>query len=105
MKKLLLALFVAFGLQTQAQLWNVQLDVDPIVSFSPATGLAGIAWIGNEFWVSKWADNNIYTADALGNMTGNFTISGITGTRSMTTDGNYIYIGTAAAAIYQVDPI
>ncbi len=105
MKKLLLVLFVAFGLQTQAQLWNVQLDVDPIVSFSPASGLAGVMWTGSEFWVSKWADNNIYTADALGNMTGNFTISGITGTRSMTTDGNYIYIGTAAAAIYQVDPI
>jgi hypothetical protein len=105
MKKLLLALFVAFGLQTQAQLWNVQLDVDPIVSFSPASGLAGVMWTGSEFWVSKWADNNIYTADALGNMTGNFTIPGITGTRSMTTDGNYIYIGTAAAAIYQVDPI
>ncbi|MBT5089610.1 MAG: T9SS type A sorting domain-containing protein [Flavobacteriales bacterium] len=105
MKKLLLALFVAFGIQTQAQLWNVQLNVDPIVSFSPATGLAGVIWIGSEFWVSKWADNNIYTADALGNMTGNFTIPGITGTRSMTTDGNYIYIGTAAAVIYQVDPI
>ncbi len=107
MRKILLVLFVAFGLQTQAQLWSVQLDVDPTVSFSPATGLAGVCWnaLGNEFWVSKWGDNNIYTADALGNMTGNFTIPGVTGTRSMTTDGVYIYIGANTTAIYQIDPV
>ena len=105
MRKLLLALFLAFGLQTQAQLWSIQLDVDPIAAFSPATGLAGVCWAGNEFWISKWADNNIYTADPLGNMTGNFIIPGVTGTRSMTTDGIYIYIGANTTAIYQINPV
>jgi hypothetical protein len=89
----------------QAQLWNIQLDVNPTTVFAPATGLSAVAWTGSEFWVSKWADNNIYTADASGNMTGNFTIPGITGTRSITTDGVNMYIGTAATVIYQVNPI
>ena len=37
----------------QAQLWNIQLDVDPTTVFAPATGLAGVGWTGSEFWVSK----------------------------------------------------
>jgi len=54
MRKLLLALFLAFGLQTQAQLWSIQLDVDPIAAFSPATGLAGSV---PENWMEKLEHN------------------------------------------------
>ena len=104
MRKLLLIAFIAFGLQTQAQLWNVQLNVDPTTVFSSATGLAGTIWTGTEFWCAKWNGADIYTADASGTSTGNFTISGISGTRSLTTDGTHIYIGTASTSIYKVDP-
>ena len=105
-KKILLAIIALLSFHNvQAQLWNIQLDVDPITVFAPATGLAGVGWTGSEFWVSKWADNNIYTADASGNMTGNFTIQGVSGTRSITTDGVHMYIGVNTSLIYQVDPI
>ena len=83
-------------------LWDIQLDVDPVASFSPATGLAGVAWTGTEFWVTKWANNAMYTANASGAMTGTFTIPGVTGARSITTDGTDMYIGTAATQIYRV---
>ena len=104
--KILITIITLLSLNNvQAQLWSIQLDVDPTTVFAPATGLAGVGWTGSEFWVSKWADNNIYTADASGNMTGNFTIPGITGTRSITTDGVYMYIGANTSVIYQVNPI
>jgi hypothetical protein len=84
-------------------LWDIQLDVDPVAAFSPNTGLAGIAWTGTEFWVTKWANNVIYTANASGVMTGNFTIAGVTGARSITTDGTDMYIGTATNKIYKIN--
>jgi|GEM_PF-1021059 len=83
-------------------LWDIQLDVDPVAAFNPATGLAGVAWTGTEFWVTKWANNAMYTANASGAMTGTFTIPGVTGARSITTDGTDMYIGTAATQIYRV---
>ena len=104
MKKNLLALFIAFSLQSQAQLWTVQLDKDPTTLGS---GLAGVIWTGTEFWCAAWASGDIYVADANGNALSpaSFTITGVSGTRSMTTDGAHIYIGTAATSIYKVDPI
>jgi hypothetical protein len=104
MKKHLLTLFIAFSLQAQAQLWNIQLDKDPTTLGS---GLAGVIWTGTEFWCAAWATADIYVADANGNALSpaSFTIPGVSGTRSMTTDGIHIYIGTAATSIYKVDPI
>jgi hypothetical protein len=104
MKKLLLILFTAVAMQTQAQLWTVQLDVDPTATIPAATGLAGVIWTGTEFWCAKWNGADIHTADANGNSTGTFTIPGVSGTRSITTDGTYMYIGTAGTSIYKVDP-
>jgi hypothetical protein len=104
MKKYLLTLLIAFSLQAQAQLWNIQLDKDPTILGS---GLAGVIWTGTEFWCAAWATADIYVADANGNALSpaSFTIPGVSGTRSMTTDGSHIYIGTAATSIYKVDPI
>ena len=78
MKKILLALFIALGLQTQAQLWNIQLDTDPTALGS---GLAGVAWTGTEFWCAAWNSADIYVADANGNAStpASFTINGVTG--------------------------
>lgn len=104
MKKTLLGIFVAIGLQTQAQLWTVQLDSDPT---NLGSALAGVAWTGTEFWCAQWNSADIYVADANGNAStpASFTISGVTGTRSITTDGTYMYIGANTSSIYQVDPV
>lgn len=82
-------------------LWDIQLDVPPTPI---AAGLAGCYWDGTQFWVSKWSNDSIYTANAAGAMTSDFVIAGITGTRSITSDGTRLYIGTAGTNIYQVDP-
>lgn len=82
-------------------LWDIQLDVDPT---SIGSALAGVIWTGSEFWVAQWNSATIYTANAAGTSTGSFTITGVTGTRSMTTDGTDIYIGTASTSIYKINP-
>lgn len=102
MKKILLsiALFLLV-FQSNAQLWSVQLNVNPTTL---GTQIAGVGWTGTEFWGAQWNSGVIYTADINGNSTGSFTIAGVTGTRSITTDGTYMYIGANTSAIYQVDP-
>jgi len=82
-------------------MWDIQLDVDPT---GAAAGLAGVGWTGTEFWACVWQTNEIYTFDAAGVNTGNFTITGITGARSVTTDGTNMYIGNNTTSIYEVNP-
>ncbi len=50
-------------------IWTIQLDADPTTI---GTSLAGVIWTGTEFWCAKWNSADIYTADASGNLTGNF---------------------------------
>lgn len=69
-----------------------------------ANGNAGIMFMDGQYWVSAWASDLIHVLDVTGAFVETFTIPGITGTRSMTTDGTSIYIGTAGTQIYQVDP-
>ena len=102
MKKILLSITLfLLVFQSNAQLWSVQLNVNPT---SLGTQIAGVGWTGTEFWGAQWNSGVIYTADINGNSTGSFTIAGVTGTRSITTDGIYMYIGANTSAIYQVDP-
>jgi hypothetical protein len=70
-----------------------------------ADGLAGIAYINGQYWVSAWETNAIHILDSGGSFVETIVISGITGTRSMTTDGTSVYIGTADLSIYEVDPV
>ncbi len=86
----------------QRAIWDIQLDSDPTTI---AAGLAGALWTGSEFWIARWANDSIFTADAAGSPTGFFQIPGVSGTRSMTTDGNFIYIGANTSIIYKVNPV
>lgn len=65
---------------------------------------AGVVYFNNQFWVSKWNAADIHELSSSGSYISTFQIPGITGARSMTTDGTNIYIGTASSSIYVVDP-
>lgn len=82
--------------------WDILLDTDPTAITG---GLAGAYWTGTEFWLSAWSDDTLYTADASGNMTSFFVVPGVTGTRSITSDGTSMYVGTAGTSIYEIDPV
>ena len=70
-----------------------------------ADGQAGVVFINNQYWISAWASNLLHILDANGVFIETITITGISGVRSMTTNGTNLYLGTAAANIQIVDPI
>lgn len=70
-----------------------------------AQGNAGVVFINNQFWVSAWASNSIHLLSNTGAYISTFQVPGLTGTRSMTTDGTHVYCGTASTSIFKVDPV
>lgn len=132
MKKLLFTSVLALGLITQAQ--NNQIESDPnpsnqqslilnqskstnalftpiqitdvTATLMPTGGLVGCRWIDslNEYWVSEWNTAQFYSMDATGALLTSFTIPGVTGIRSITTDGTNVYLGTSLATIQVVNP-
>jgi len=70
-----------------------------------ANGNAGVVYFNGEFWVSAWASDVIHVLDPNGSYIESFTIPGLSGSRSFTTDGTSIFAGTAANQIYEIDPV
>lgn len=68
-----------------------------------APGNAGVVFVNNQFWVSAWASNNIHILSSTGAFVETIQVAGLTGTRSMTTDGTNVYCGTASNFIYTVN--
>lgn len=66
---------------------------------------AGVAFVNNQYWVATWNDNTIHILDAQGGFIETITIDGLTGTRSITTDGTDLFMGAAGDVIYRVDPV
>lgn len=66
---------------------------------------AGVILFGNEYWVSKFNSDTMYTLDMTGAVTSTFFISGVSSIRSMTTDGTMIYAGANAGQIIVIDPV
>lgn len=89
-------------------LWDIQdyFAVDTVAS--TAGGFAGIAWVGNEWWVSQWNKDSIFTIDINGNLLSGFKIAGVgaptSGARSMTYDGTNLYIADNTTTIKVVNP-
>jgi len=124
MKKILqVSLFALFGVFAL----NAQNEVAPVDSAAPngtralfdleyafdigtngsvgANGLAGVIFFDNQYWISEWQTDVIHVLDDTGGFVESFTIPGLSGTRSLTTDGTNIYIGTAGTQIFQIDPV
>jgi hypothetical protein len=85
-------------------LWDIQFNYDVTTAASGDVGMAAALFFNNEFWVSRWASDTIYRFDASGVLISEFVISGLSGTRSFTTDGIYLYAGTSSNTIYRIDP-
>ncbi|HEY0029253.1 MAG TPA: T9SS type A sorting domain-containing protein [Bacteroidia bacterium] len=94
---------VQTSVSTERALWTVQLDVNP-TTISP--GIAAACWTGTEFWVAKWANDTMFTLNAAGGITsGPFVIAGLTGVRSITTDGTTLYAGANTSSIFKINPV
>lgn len=89
-------------------LWDIQdyFAIDTVTTNNG--GFAGVAWVGNEWWVSQWAKDSLFTIDASGNLISGFKIAGVgtltSGARSMTYDGTNLYIADNTPTIKIVNP-
>jgi Secretion system C-terminal sorting domain len=83
--------------------WQVLFSYD-ITAAGAGTANAGVVQFGTEFWVSRWNSDTIWSFSLTGTLNNSFTIPGVTGVRSMTTDGTSIYAGANTAVIYQINP-
>ncbi|HQV36507.1 MAG TPA: T9SS type A sorting domain-containing protein [Flavobacterium sp.] len=68
-------------------------------------GNAGVLFLNNQFWVSAWASSNIHVLNNSGGFVETFTVAGVTGARSLTTDGTNVYVGANNTNIYVINPI
>ena len=126
MKKLLiLAITVAFG--TNVSTYAQTAEAAPYAGTTQATpstnamfdplfnydleaqiglnGNAGVAFINGQFWVSSWASADLHVLDSAGNYIETFTVPGVTGVRSITSDGTSLYMGAASTKIFEVNPV
>jgi len=84
--------------------WDLQMSFSATDSTNGDVGMAGVAFYNNEFWVARWQYDTLYRFDINGSLISEFVIAGLTGTRSITTDGTYLYMGTNTNTIYRVNP-
>lgn len=89
------------GIQTP---WQLLYSHD-LTAGGAGTGNAGIVMLATEFWVSKWASDTISVFNLTGTMTSQFTVAGVTGIRSLTTNGTSVYAGCNTANIYEINPV
>lgn len=68
-------------------------------------GLAGVAYVNGQYWVSEWASDVIHILDGTGALVETTAVAGVTGTRSITSDGTFVYMGGGSLSIYKVDPV
>lgn len=84
--------------------------LDLQLSFSPEEesmlgGHAGVVFLEDEFWTSRWTDSLLFRFDATGVLIESFVIEGVREVRAMTWDGTSIYAANNSDTIHIIDPV
>jgi hypothetical protein len=90
--------------ESDRALWDIQFNYNLTTASSGDVGMAGVIFLNNEFWVSRWGSDTIYRYSATGVLNSEFVIAGLSGVRSFTTDGSYLYAGNNTNTIYKINP-
>ena len=88
-------------------MWDLQFlfrPADSIVGVDDIRSLAGVVYTGTEFWVSSWFSDTLIRLDGNGSFIEFVTFSNFSAVRSMTWDGNLIYMANNSTLIRGVDP-
>lgn len=88
---------------TPQAMWSVLFNYD-LNAITGAPGNAGVISMGNEMWVTRWATDSMFRIDMAGNLLERFTVSGLSGTRSLTSNGVKIYAGNNTSTVTEIDP-
>lgn len=86
-------------------LWDIQFLYSMNSMLPGQTGFAGVGLFNNEFWLSKWASDSIFKFTPSGVYVNAFTINGLSGTRSFTSDGSFIYVSNNTNQIFRVNSV
>lgn len=84
-------------------MWDVLFNHN-LTNATSKVGWAGVGYIGGEIWVSKWASDTLARLTPQGALTSFFTIPGLSGVRSFTSDGTNLYAGANTTTIYRINP-
>jgi len=84
--------------------WDLLFSYD-ISAGGAGVGNAAVVPFGSSYWTARWASDTIFELNSTGVVTSGFVIAGVTGVRSFTTDGSFIYAGTNSSSIYKIDPV
>jgi hypothetical protein len=85
-------------------LWDIHFSYNETSNTSGDVGMAAAHYFNSEYWVSRWASDTIYRFNSSGTLVSEFTIAGLTGIRSFTSDGTYLYAGINDGMIYRINP-
>ncbi|HEX7358045.1 MAG TPA: hypothetical protein VF270_10080, partial [Ignavibacteriaceae bacterium] len=93
------------GYPTTEAIWDVQLNYDA-TTVTGAAGNAAAIFLPNvgEFWTSRWASALLHRWTAAGTLIEEFSVAGVTGVRSLTYDGTFLYAGQNTTSIAIIDP-
>lgn len=83
--------------------WDIQSSFNATLS-GGGVGQAAVAFINNEFWVSKWASDTLIRYSSNGTLISKFFIAGLAGTRAITSDGTHLYFANGTNTIFKVNP-
>lgn len=83
--------------------WDVLFSHN-ITANGAGIGNAGVALVGANFWVSRWSSDSMFVVSPAGAVLDTFIVAGVTGIRSLTTDGSFVYAGGNSSSIFKIDP-
>jgi M6 family metalloprotease-like protein len=89
----------------------ITLPFSPLNSMYDATDVtggasnSGIAIVGNEFWTSRYNSAFLHRWNMNGTLIEEFSVTGVTGIRSLTYDGVYVYATTSSNKLYKIETI
>lgn len=94
------------GYPVTEALWDVQANYDA-TTVTGAAGNAAAFFIESlgEYWTSRWASNLLHRWTSSGTLIEQFSIAGVTGVRSLTSDGTFLYAGLNTTSIAIIDPV
>ncbi len=85
-------------------LWDVQYSFDATTAANNTVGQAAVAYVNGEIWTSMWQYDTIIRYSSTGSFISKFVIAGLSGTRSITSDGTSLYLGNATNTITILNP-
>ena len=85
-------------------MWDIEFSYN-IEQLTSQGSWVGACWVNGEWWSSQWNTDTLARFDANGALIGTFVVPGVSGVRSLTTDGTNVYAGAASTTVYIIDPV